>query len=79
MSIFTVRQGRRYRASIALGLLERLAGNDVIAERLRDAGFTDVNVTGSGAERLAVALWPSEDATAEMPNQIKAVTEIEAA
>jgi hypothetical protein len=76
--MFTVRRGRRYRATISLGLLESLAGNDVVAKRLRDAGFTDVNVSGGGAIRLAEAIWPNEDATAEMPTQISAVTEIEA-
>jgi hypothetical protein len=78
VGIFTVRRGRRYSATISLGLLESLAGNDVIAHRLRDAGFTNVSVTGGGATRRAEAVWPNEDATAEMPAQISAVTEIEA-
>lgn len=79
MTKFTVRQGRRYRANISLGMLESLAGNPVIAERLRQAGFSDVSVSGSGNTRQAEALWPNEDATAEMPAQIRAVTEIEVA
>lgn len=77
--MFTVRRGRRYRASISLGLLESLAGNDVIADRLREAGFIDVSVNGAGATREAEGLWPNEDVTAELPEQISAVTEIEAA
>ncbi len=39
MGNFTVKRGRRYRATISLGLLESLAGNDMIAGRLRAAGF----------------------------------------
>ena len=79
MATFTVRQGHKYRAKISLGLLEGLAGNDVIADRLRDAGFVDVAVEGSGSTRRAVGLWPHDDASAELPSQITAVTEIEVA
>ena len=79
MGTFTVRHGRRYRATISLGLLESLAGNDTIADRLRAAGFDDISVKGSGSTRHAEARWPKNDATAEMPVQVSAVTEIEAA
>jgi hypothetical protein len=62
MAAFTVHQGKRYRAAISLGVLERFASNDTIAERLRTAGFTDISVSGAGR-----ALWPAPDATAELP------------
>lgn len=77
MPRYTVRRGCRYRAEIALGLLESFAGNDLIADRLRAAGFVDVIVEGSGAKRYAEGKWPAEDAAAELPQQITAVTEIE--
>ena len=73
---FTVRQGRRYQATLSLGLLERMASNETIAERLRAAGFAEVSVSGSGAKRIAKALWPTSDVTAEMPSQIADVVEI---
>ena len=76
MATFTVRQGKRYRATISLGLLERMASNDMVAEKLREAGFAEVNVTGSGATRVVEALWPAADATEEMPSQITEVIEI---
>ena len=76
MSTFTVRQGRRYRAMIALGLLESLAGNDMVTAKLSDAGFVDINVTGSGSRRVAEASWPHTDTTAPMPSQIADVVEI---
>ena len=79
MTEFTVRHGRRYRATISLGPVEQFAGNDVIAERLRGAGFTQVHVIGAGRTRVAEALWPQEDATAEMPAQVSTVAEIEEA
>ncbi|MGH9809115.1 MAG: hypothetical protein ACRD9W_18000, partial [Terriglobia bacterium] len=61
---------------ITLGFFERFASNDTIADKLREAGFTEVIVTGSGSTREADAVWPKEDATAEMPSQIASVTEI---
>jgi hypothetical protein len=74
MPSFTVRQGRRYRATLRLGFVERLASNDMIAGKLREAGFTEVSVSGSGAERVAEGLWPGPDATANMPSQVVDVT-----
>ena len=79
MGSFTVKRGRRYRATISLGLLESLAGNDMIAGRLNAAGFSEVSIKGSGSKRQAEALWPNDDTTAEMPEQISTVTEIEVA
>jgi len=75
MAAFTVQQGRRYRATISLGWLERWASNETIAEQLRAAGFSDVSVTGSGGTRTAEALWPGPDTTGEMPPQIIAVVD----
>ena len=55
MSIFTVRRGQRYRATITLGLIEQFADNEMIAGKLAEAGFTDVAVSGSGGTRHAEA------------------------
>jgi len=76
MATFTVKQGKRYRATITLGWLERWAGNETIAERLRTAGFADVVVSGMGDRRAAEAAWPGPDSTGEMPAQIIDVVEI---
>jgi hypothetical protein len=76
MAVFTVRQGKRYRATISLGWLERWASNETIAEKLRTAGFSEVNVTGSGGTRLAEAIWPGADSTGDMPSQITEVIEV---
>jgi hypothetical protein len=73
---FKVRRGRRYRATISLGLIEQFADNETIAEQLRQAGFADITVTGSGATRTAEGLWPNEDASAPLPEQIAEVVEI---
>ena len=75
MAIFTVREGKRYKATITLGWLERFASNEMIADKLRDAGFSNVKVQGSGGERTAEGLWAKSDASAEMPSQISKVVE----
>jgi hypothetical protein len=79
MSNFTVRRSRRYHATIKLGLLEQLAGNEMIVDALHEAGFTDVSVEGSGATRFAEATWPLEDASAPLPGQIVSVSEVDEA
>ena len=76
MGPFTVHQGKRYRATISLGVLERWANNDTIADRLEAAGFTEMSISGSGRTRVAEALWPGPDATAELPHQITEVVEL---
>jgi hypothetical protein len=70
MASFTVRQGKRYRAILSLGFLERLASNEMVAKKLSEAGFTDVTVSGNGASRVAEGVWPAADATADMPPQV---------
>jgi hypothetical protein len=76
MAKFTVRKGRRYRATIRLTGLKKLASNETIAGVLRNAGFTEVRVEDSGGTRYAEALWPKEDASAEVPPEVVKVEEI---
>jgi hypothetical protein len=72
---YTVRKGRRYRATIKLPGLKRLASNETVRV-LRAAGFAEVKVEGSGGSRYAQALWPRADATAEIPPEVVKVEEI---
>jgi hypothetical protein len=76
MSIFTVRRGQRYRATITLGIIEQFADNEMIAGKLAEAGFTDVQVSGTGGTRLAEALWPKDDTAAPLPSQITEISEV---
>jgi hypothetical protein len=57
MAAFTVQQGKRYRATITLGGIERWASNEMIAGKLREAGFSEVVVSGVGNTRTAEAVW----------------------
>ena len=76
MAAYTVQKGKRYRATIKLGGLKRLASNDMVADKFREAGFIEVDVSGSGHERQGQGLWPHPDAAAEVPDEIIAVEEI---
>jgi hypothetical protein len=78
MALYTVRKGKHYQATITLGLLQSVASNDMVADRFREAGFTEVEVTGSGRTRIGQGLWPHDDASAEIPNEVISVDEIEA-
>jgi hypothetical protein len=70
MPRFTVEQGKRYAATVHLDWLKRWASNDEVARRLRAAGFTEITVSGSGAERQVEATWPHADASADIPSEI---------
>lgn len=74
MSDFTVEKGRRYKATITLGLLQSLASNEMIAEKLRDAGFTEVSVAGSGGTRTATGIWSGDTVSGAIPNEITEIT-----
>jgi hypothetical protein len=76
MPTFTLRQDKRYRATISLGVLQSFADNDLIAGKLIEVGFTDVSVSGSGASRVAEVRWPLADVTAPMPSEVTEVTEL---
>lgn len=70
MPRFTVERGRRYKAKINLGLLQSVASNDLVADKFRELGFTDVAVSGSGRTRYAEGVWPKENATADVPDEV---------
>ena len=77
MATYTVRKGKRYRANITLGLLQSVANNDMIADKFREVGFAEVEVTGSGRTRIGEAVWPHGDTSAEIPDEITGVEEVE--
>ncbi len=74
MPRYTVEQGKRYRAKVSLGLLQSVASNEMVAEKFREVGFTDVTVNGAGRTRVAEGLWPHEDASAEVPDEVTGIT-----
>jgi hypothetical protein len=70
MPLYTVRKGKRYRATISLGWVQSVASNETVADKFREVGFEEVTVWGSGRRRMGTALWPNEDASAEIPDEI---------
>ena len=70
---FTVHQGKRYRATLALNSVERLADNALIARKFRALGFSGVRVSGTGAKRRVEGVWHRKDASTTLPRQIVAV------
>ncbi len=77
MPLFTVRQGKRYRASIKLSWFQQqFATNEKIAKMFRDLGFTEVRVVGNGAIREVTGLWPLKDASADVPPEVHPIEEI---
>jgi hypothetical protein len=73
---FTVHKGKRYRAILALNSVERLVDNARIAQKFRDLGFIRVRVSGAGAMRRVVGVWPGKDTSANMPPEIVAVAKL---
>ena len=73
---FTIRRGRRYKATISLGFLQSFASNEAIGDKFRTLGFTEVAVTGEGENRTVEGLWPLADVTAPLPPEIIGVTEV---
>jgi hypothetical protein len=76
MPRYTVQRGKRYQAKIKLGLLQSVASNAMVADKFRDVGFTDVVVTGSGSTRLAEGVWPHDDASADIPDEVSNISMI---
>lgn len=78
MARFTVENGKRYQATINLGFVQRLASNDMVADKFREVGFTNVSVTGAGRTRLAMGSWSDKDTTADIPDEVAHIEKIEA-
>jgi hypothetical protein len=73
---FTVHKGKRYRATLSLNSVERLADNALIASKFRALGFSEVRVTGVGAIRRVEGFWSRKDASTPLPPQIIAVARL---
>jgi hypothetical protein len=73
---FTVREGKRYRATLPLNSVERLADNTLIARKFRALGPSGVHVSGTAAMRRVEGVWHRKDASATLPRQIVAVARL---
>lgn len=73
---FSLKKGKRYKASIVLGMFERMVSNEQLAVELKNIGFTDIIVSGQGGVRYIVAKWDRADATREIPRQVHEIIEL---
>jgi hypothetical protein len=70
MASFTLTHGQRYKAMLTLGWLESFASNDMIAGELAKAGFTGIEVEGSGENRVAHGVWSRDTMNVPLPEQV---------
>ncbi len=75
MSRMKLEQAQKYRAQLSLGMLERMAGNETIAAKFREVGFTEVVVTGNGSARQAIGVWPHDTREVDLPSQVVSVAQ----
>jgi thermolysin metallopeptidase-like protein len=75
-AVFAVRHGHRYAATLVLSGLEQFASNGDVSDRLKQYGFVDVVVTGSGATRRAEATWNGDDSAAQADSNVRDIVEL---
>jgi peptidoglycan hydrolase-like protein with peptidoglycan-binding domain len=75
-AVFTLHQGKRYRATVTLNFFEQFASNETIEEMLKTAGFTDVRVTGDGTTRVAKGRWMRPDITGPVDPHLSDILEL---
>lgn len=66
----TLEKNAKYQATISLNFIEQIADNNFIAKKLIDEGFTNVTVTGSGAQREVTGVWSKENLTGPAPAKV---------
>lgn len=73
---FTLVQGKSYRATITLTGFETWAGNDMIADKLKEVGFQNIKISGEGAKRRGEGRWARATTSAEVDAHLSEITEI---
>lgn len=72
----SLKHAHQYTAVVHLGFFQQVASNQAIVERLKDAGFTSVTVTGTGSTRYAAGTWNGPDAIVDVPAVLQDVREV---
>jgi len=77
--IFTVHHGKVYRAHLKLSWFESFASEDMVAEKFKVLGFTNVTITGTGEDRYAIGTWNGPDESVPLTDEhIVTVQEVHA-
>lgn len=66
-------KGTFFEANLQLSGMETWATNAYIANIFKEAGFTNVFVTGSGAHRFAHGTWNKESRKVDIPPQVRSI------
>jgi hypothetical protein len=74
--LYNLQFQKSYKATLKLGMFEQMVGNDTVAQKLVDAGFVNVLVTGSGRDREATGTWSRSSRQADVPSQITAIYDL---
>jgi hypothetical protein len=67
---FTLVHNAKYQATIELSWMETFASNEYIAGMFAAGGFRDVQVSGSGEQRIATGTWKGETRSVPMDSHI---------
>lgn len=73
---FSLRKGARYKASIVLGVFERMVTNAALKTELEKVGFSEITITGTGSIRYVIASWKRADQDREIPRQVHEIIEL---
>lgn len=67
----------KYQGAISLTKGEAfIASNNYLKRELEKAGFTNVEVTGSGTQRNATGVWSRETMEAALPKQVTEIKKL---
>ena len=69
-------QNTTYKAQIVLSGLNKMATNNMVADKLKGVGFTFVTVSGTGDKREAKGKWAKPSQEVEVPEQVKQIEKI---
>lgn len=72
----TLEKGSKYLAHVRLSWLQRIASNDVVVEKFRSLGFSDVLSVGSGNARAVSGTWGGDTSIVDVPDSIVEVIKI---
>lgn len=73
---FNLRKGKRYKASLVLGMFQSAVSNDTLKKELAKVGFTDIVMSGKSYIRYVTASWDRDDAEREIPREVHQIIEI---
>lgn len=76
MDTIEVEKNCNYEAAIQLSGVQAFATNDMVAAKLKEVGFINVQVHGYGTKRKATGHWPREHSRANKPPEILSIKKI---